>query len=118
MDDVRLSPAQTEHLERLHRAVRERTARQLTASDAKVLRWRAPVATGGEGLTYAQIAARLGVHRSRAHQIVVAATRRQKLLGVELQPWQRDLLARSFEQLPDGTLRAKKLVLIQPRKRS
>lgn len=73
MDDVRLSTAQTDHLARLHRAVRERAARDLSGSDAQVLRWRE------EGLTFAQIAERLGVNRSRAHQIVTGAKKRQAI---------------------------------------
>lgn len=32
-----------------------------------------------------------------------------------LQPWQRDLFARSFEQFPDGKIKAKRLVLVTPR---
>ncbi len=71
--DRSLSPARADHLARLHASTRERAIRDSAEADTEVLGWRA------EGLTFAAIAARLGVSRGRAYQRVTDAERRRKL---------------------------------------
>lgn len=71
------STPQQLHLAKVHADQRVRIAKAKAKLDANVLRWRAPASEGGEGLTYARIAARLGVTPARAWQIVRQAKRRQ-----------------------------------------
>ncbi len=68
-----MSQKQDAHLAQLHETLRQRAVDELAESDAQLLAWRAA------GMTYAKIAAELGCNRARAHQRVVAATRRQEL---------------------------------------
>lgn len=70
------SPQQL-HLSKVHASMRARVAKEKAKLDRRVMAWRAPVDQGGEGLTYARIAARLGVTPARAWQIVRQAQRRQ-----------------------------------------
>lgn len=66
---------QRDHLDRIHRANRERALEATAVLDRILLEWRAedpPVA-------YAAIASRLGISRGRAHQKVSDAERRRRL---------------------------------------
>jgi len=68
-----MSQKQADHLARLHAAQLQQAVDDKMESDAELLSWRA------DGWSYATIGARLGVSKARAHQLVVAAKRRELL---------------------------------------
>lgn len=73
--DRDLTPSQRRHLERLHQEHRERSLEATATLDRILLEWRAE----DPPVTYAAIAARLGISRGRAHQKCVAAEKRRRI---------------------------------------